>query len=39
MNPMRAFFLSFFAGLAVLLTGHSLVTTAFAEAPVQRLAA
>ena len=33
MRPVRAFFLSFAAGLAVLFSGHGLVTVALADPP------
>jgi hypothetical protein len=39
MSPLRAFLFSFTAGLALLFSGHSLITAALADPPVQRPAA
>jgi hypothetical protein len=33
MNPLRAFFVSFVVGLAVLFSGHGLVSLMLADAP------
>lgn len=37
MRPVRAFLFSFTAGLAVLFSGHGLVTVALAEPPTQTI--
>jgi hypothetical protein len=36
MSPMRAFFVAFVAGLAMLFGGHGAVVAALADAPAER---
>lgn len=39
MSPLRAFFVSFTAGLAILIAGHATLVAALAEPPTERVAA